>query len=334
VTTSNYPRQAGFPALRGRRLRRSEPMRRLVRETELNAGDFLYPMFLVPGTGIRKPIGSMPGICQLSVDEAVKEAREALRLGVGGVILFGIPPEKDLEASGAYDPNGIVQLGIVALKRELPELLVVTDVCLCEYTSHGHCGVIEGEELLNDPSVELLVKTAISHARAGADMVAPSDMMDGRIGAIRQALDASGFETVPVMAYSAKYASSYYGPFREAAESAPAFGDRRSYQMDPPNAREALKEVALDLDEGADIVMVKPALAYMDIIWRVKQMTDRPVAAYNVSGEYAMVKAAAERGWIDEKKLVLETLVGLKRAGADILITYHALEAARWLNDA
>jgi porphobilinogen synthase len=308
-------------------------MRRLVRETELNAGDFLYPMFLVPGAGIRKPIGSMPGIAQLSVDEAVKEAQVARELGVGGVILFGIPPEKDLEASGAYDPNGIVQAGVRALKRALPELLVVTDVCLCEYTSHGHCGVIQGTELLNDPSVELLVKTALSHAAAGADMVAPSDMMDGRIGAIRRALDEGGFASVPVMAYSAKYASSYYGPFREAAESAPAFGDRRSYQMDPANAREALKEVALDLAEGADLVMVKPALAYMDIIWRVKEMTDRPVAAYNVSGEYAMVKAAAEKGWIDERKLVLETLLGLKRAGADILITYHALEAARWLQE-
>ena len=324
---------AGFPALRGRRLRGSEPMRRLVRETELNAGDFLYPMFLVPGAGIRKPIGSMPGIAQLSVDEAVKEAQAARELGVGGVILFGIPPEKDLEASGAYDPNGIVQAGVRALKRALPELLVVTDVCLCEYTSHGHCGVIQGTELLNDPSVELLVKTALSHAAAGADMVAPSDMMDGRIGAIRRALDEGGFASVPVMAYSAKYASSYYGPFREAAESAPAFGDRRSYQMDPANAREALKEVALDLAEGADLVMVKPALAYMDIIWRVKEMTDRPVAAYNVSGEYAMVKAAAEKGWIDERKLVLETLLGLKRAGADILITYHALEAARWIQE-
>ncbi len=325
---------AGYPVLRGRRLRRSEPMRRLVRETELNAGDFLYPMFLVPGSGIRNPIGSMPGIAQLSIDEAVKEAKTAMDLGVGGVLLFGLPPEKDLEGSGAYDPNGIVQEGVRALKQALPDLLVVTDVCLCEYTSHGHCGVIEGEELLNDPSVELVVKTALSHARAGADMVAPSDMMDGRIGAIRKALDEAGFEGLPVMAYSAKYASSYYGPFREAADSAPAFGDRRSYQMDPANAREALKEVALDLAEGADIVMVKPAMAYMDIIWRVKEMTDRPVAAYNVSGEYSMVKAAAERGWIDEKKLVLETLVGLKRAGADILITYHALEAARWLREA
>lgn len=324
---------AGYPALRGRRLRMTDAMRRLVRETELNPADFLYPMFLVPGEGIRRPISSMPGIAQLSLDEAVKEAKEARELGVGGVILFGIPPEKDLVASGAYDPNGIVQEGIRALKKALPELLVVTDVCLCEYTSHGHCGIIEGEELLNDPSVELLVKTAVSHAQAGADMVAPSDMMDGRIGAIRNALDEAGFATVPIMAYSAKYASSYYGPFREAAESAPAFGDRRSYQMDPANAREALKEVALDLAEGADIVMVKPALAYMDILWRVKEMTDRPVAAYNVSGEYAMVKAAAERGWIDEKKLVLETLLGMKRAGADILISYHALEAARWLNE-
>lgn len=332
--TQTHPfHSAGYPALRGRRLRMSEPMRRLVRETELNAADFIYPLFLVPGSGIRRPISSMPGIAQLSIDEAIKEAKEAMGLGVGGVILFGIPPEKDLEASGAYDPNGIVQEGVRALKQALPDLLVVTDVCLCEYTSHGHCGVIEGEELLNDPSVELLVKTALSHAEAGADMVAPSDMMDGRIGAIRQALDEAGFAAVPVMAYSAKYASSYYGPFREAAESAPAFGDRRSYQMDPANAREALKEVNLDLAEGADIVMVKPALAYMDIIWRVKEMADRPVAAYNVSGEYAMVKAAAERGWIDEKRLVLETLVGLKRAGADILITYHALEAARWLNE-
>jgi len=308
-------------------------MRRMVREHRVAASDLIWPLFAVPGAGVRREVSSMPGVFQTSVDELVKDARRALELSLGGIILFGLPPEKDPVGSGAYDPNGIVQEAIRAVKAAVPELLVITDVCMCEYTSHGHCGVIEGERLLNDPTLDLLVKAALSHARAGADMVAPSDMMDGRVGAIRQALDAEGFDQVPIMAYSAKYASGYYGPFRDAADSAPQFGDRRSYQMDPANAREALKEVALDVAEGADIVMVKPALAYMDIIWRVKEATDRPVACYNVSGEYAMVKAAAQKGWIDERRVVMETMTGFKRAGADLILTYHAPDVATWLND-
>jgi porphobilinogen synthase len=318
---------------RPRRLRGSEAMRRMVREHRVAASDLIWPLFAVPGAGVRREVSSMPGVFQTSVDELVKDARRALELSLGGIILFGLPPEKDPVGSGAYDPNGIVQEAIRAVKAAVPELLVITDVCMCEYTSHGHCGVIEGERLLNDPTLDLLVKAALSHARAGADMVAPSDMMDGRVGAIRQALDAEGFDQVPIMAYSAKYASGYYGPFRDAADSAPQFGDRRSYQMDPANAREALKEVALDVAEGADIVMVKPALAYMDIIWRVKEATDRPVACYNVSGEYAMVKAAAQKGWIDERRVVMETMTGFKRAGADLILTYHAPDVATWLND-
>ncbi len=336
LATSTSPSSAvsfGFPALRARRLRNSEALRQLVRETRIVASDFIYPYFVVPGRGVRREVSSMPGVFQLSVDELVQDARQAVELRIGGVILFGLPPAKDAVGSGAYDDDGITQEAVRALKREFPALLVVCDVCLCEYTDHGHCGIVEGDRILNDPTLDLLSRMSVSLADAGADVIAPSDMMDGRVAAIRRGLDAAGHEDVPIMAYSAKYASGFYGPFREAAESAPQFGDRGSYQMDPANAREALKEVALDLAEGADIVMVKPALAYMDLIWRVKQATDRPVAAYNVSGEYAMVKAAAHNGWIDERRVVLETLTGFKRAGADIVLTYHALDAARWLGE-
>jgi porphobilinogen synthase len=326
--------QAGqFPTQRPRRLRKTETLRRLVRETELSPGDWIYPYFVVPGRGVRKEVSSMPGVAQLSVDNLVRDAGQVAELGVGGIILFGLPPEKDAAGTGAYDENGVVQVATRALKREYPDLLIVCDVCLCEYTDHGHCGIVRGEEIQNDPTLDLLARMSVSCAEAGADLIAPSDMMDGRVGAIRQALDAAGFLDLAIMAYSAKFASGFYGPFREAADSAPQFGDRRSYQMDPANAREALKEVALDIAEGADIVMVKPALAYLDLIWRVKEATDRPVAAYNVSGEYAMIKAAARNGWIDERRVTLETLTGMKRAGADILLTYHALEAARWLRE-
>lgn len=316
---------------RPRRLRRTEAMRRMVREHHVRPSDLIWPLFAAPGTGLRREVSSMPGVFTCSVDEVVEDARRAYEAGLAGVILFGLPPEKDAVGSGAWDHNGIVQEAVRAIKQAVPGLMVITDVCMCEYTSHGHCGIIAGEELLNDPTLELLQKTAVSHARAGADMVAPSDMMDGRVGAIRQALDAEGFDQVPIMAYSVKYASGYYGPFRDAADSAPTFGDRRSYQMDPANAREALKELALDVAEGADIVMVKPALAYMDVIYRVKQATDRPVACYNVSGEYAMVKAAARAGWIDEQRVVMETMAGFKRAGADLILTYHAMDVAGWL---
>ena len=323
----------GFPIQRPRRLRGTEPLRGLVRETVLQPGDFVYPYFVMPGQGISNPIGSMPGINQLSIDKLVENAARIQELGIGGVILFGLPEDKDPMGQSGYAPDGIVQQAVRALKREYPELLVVCDVCLCEYTDHGHCGVVRDDQVLNDPTLELLARMSVSFAQAGADIIAPSDMMDGRVAAIRARLDESGFDQIPIMAYSAKYASGFYGPFREAAGSAPEFGDRRSYQMDPGNVREALKEVALDIAEGADIVMVKPALAYMDVIWRVKEATDRPLAVYNVSGEYAMVKAAAANGWIDERRVVLETLTGLKRAGADIIITYHALEAAAWLSE-
>jgi porphobilinogen synthase len=304
-----------------------------VRETELSPSDFIYPIFVIAGEDVRNPIASMPGIFQLSINHAVEEARRAHTLGIPGVLLFGIPNEKDEAASGAYDPEGVVQLATRAIKDALPELLVVTDVCLCEYMSHGHCGVVDRErgEILNDVSVELLARTASSQAEAGADIVAPSDMMDGRVAALRSELDREGHEDVPVMAYSAKYASAFYGPFREAAESAPQFGDRRGYQMDPGNAREALREVALDVEEGADVIMVKPALPYLDVIRRVRESTDLPVAAYNVSGEYSMLKAAVQNGWLDEERAVLETLTGIKRAGAEIIISYHAPEVARWL---
>jgi len=316
---------------RPRRLRVSGGVRNLVRETQLTSHDFIYPLFIVPGEKIRDEISSLPGVCHLSVDEAVKEARRAYELGIQGVIVFGLPEYKDEEGSSAWDMNSPVQKAVLAIKQALPSLVVITDVCLCQYTTTGHCGLIKGETVDNDSTLDLLAKVALSHAKAGADMVAPSDMMDGRVGVMRDVLDLQGYCHVTIMAYSAKYASAYYGPFREAADSAPQFGDRRTYQMDPANAREALREVQLDIAEGADIVMVKPALAYLDIIRQVRDRFDVPVAAYNVSGEYAMVKAAAQNGWIDEQRIVLETLLGMKRAGADMIITYHALDAAKWL---
>jgi porphobilinogen synthase len=320
-----------FPTHRPRRLRRSEALRGFVRETRLTTGGLVYPMFACPGTKVRTEVSSMPGIYQQSADQIVEECREVANLGIPAVILFGLPDHKDELASEAYDANGAVQRSIEAIRKAKLELLVITDVCLCEYTSHGHCGVIKGEEVLNDPSVALLADAALSHARAGADIVAPSDMMDGRVGAIREKLDENGFENVAILSYAAKYCSAFYGPFREAAQSSPQFGDRRSYQMDPANAREALREVALDLEEGADMIMVKPAMPYLDVIQRVREKFDVPVAAYNVSGEYAMVKAAVQRGWLDEKRVVLEILTGIQRAGADMILTYHAKDVARWL---
>ncbi len=304
----------------------------MVRETILTPDDFIYPLFVTFGKGVKKPIASMPGCFQESVDEVVKTAKEAFDLGIPAIILFGIPEHKDEVGSSAFDPHGVVQEAIKAIKDAVPELLIITDVCMCEYTSHGHCGVVRDGEVLNDPTLELLQKEAVSHAQAGADMVAPSDMMDGRVKAIREALDSEGFSHIPIMSYAAKYASSFYGPFRDAAESTPQFGDRRAYQMDPPNRREALKEVALDIEEGADIVMVKPALSYLDIISDVKENFDVPVAAYNVSGEYSLVKAAAQLGWIDHDRVMMEILVSIKRAGADMILTYFAPEAAKILN--
>jgi len=321
-----------YPTERPRRLRRSEAVRSLVRETRLSAQSFIYPMFVCPGRGVRNEVASMPGIFQQSADQIVEECREVESLGIPGVILFGLPEKKDERGSEAAEASGSVQRAIEAIRQANLKLLVITDVCLCEYTSHGHCGVVKDGAVLNDPSVEILAEVALSHARAGADMVAPSDMMDGRVGAIRRKLDASGFENTIILAYAAKYCSGFYGPFREAAQSAPQFGDRRSYQMDPANARETLREVALDLEEGADIVMVKPALPYLDVIRRVRERFDVPVAAYNVSGEYAMVKAAARNGWLDERRVTMEILTGIQRAGADIILTYHAKEAARWLS--
>ena len=320
-----------FPTHRPRRLRRTEALRGFVRETRLSTSGLVYPMFACPGTKVRTEVSSMPGIFQQSVDQIVEECREVAGLGIPAVILFGLPDKKDEVGSEASDPNGAVQRAIEAIRKAKLDLLVTTDVCLCEYTSHGHCGVIEKGDVANDPSVERLAAAALSHARAGADIVAPSDMMDGRVGAIRQKLDANGFEDVAILSYAAKYCSGFYGPFREAAQSAPQFGDRRSYQMDPANAREALREVALDLEEGADMIMVKPALPYLDIIQRVRERFDVPVAAYNVSGEYAMVKAAARNGWIDEQRVVLEIMTSIQRAGAEIVLTYHAKDVARWL---
>ena len=324
-----------FPTQRPRRLRQTAQLRRMVQETTLTLNDLIYPLFAVPGQGIATEVKSMPGVYQLSVDKIVDEAKECYDLGIPAIILFGIPAEKDNEATGAWHDHGIVQRAATAVKEAIPEMVVIADTCLCEYTSHGHCGYLKDGDItgivLNDPTLELLKKTAVSQARAGADIIAPSGMMDGFVGAIRQGLDTAGFQDIPILSYAAKYASAYYGPFRDAAESTPQFGDRRTYQMDPGNAKEALKEVALDIAEGADMLMVKPALSYMDIIWRVKEMTNLPVAAYNVSGEYAMVKAAALNGWIDEKKVTLETLTSFKRAGADLILTYHAKDAARWL---
>lgn len=320
-----------FPIHRPRRLRRNENLRRMTRETHLRVDDLIMPLFIVPGTRVENPIGSMPGIAQLSVDRAVEECKQIRDLGIPGVILFGIPDEKDAVGSDAYDDNGVIQRALRALKEEVPGLTLITDVCLCEYTDHGHCGLIKGNDVENDATLELLVKESLSHVRAGADMVAPSDMMDGRVGAIRQVLDREGFPHIPIMAYAAKFASGFYGPFREAAESTPQFGDRRSYQMDPANGDEAIREVALDIEEGADIVMVKPALPYLDIIRRVKEKFSYPLAAYNVSGEYAMLKAAALNGWLDEERVMLEALTSIKRAGADLILTYFAKDAARIL---
>lgn len=324
-----------FPTHRPRRLRKSALLRRMVRENVLTTSDLIYPLFAVPGEGFAQEVKSMPGVYQLSVDKIVEEAKEVYDLGIPSIILFGIPEDKDIEATGAWHDCGIVQKAATAVKEAVPELVVIADTCLCEYTSHGHCGYLEVGDLtgrvLNDPTLELLKKTAVSQAKAGADIIAPSGMMDGFVQAIRSGLDEAGFEDTPILSYAAKYASAYYGPFRDAADSAPQFGDRRTYQMDPANAREALKEIELDIAEGADMLMVKPALAYMDVICRVKEATNLPVAAYNVSGEYAMVKAAALNGWIDEERVVMETLIGFKRAGADLILTYHAKDAARWL---
>jgi porphobilinogen synthase len=320
-----------FPIVRPRRVRGNAALRDMVRETRLHPDDFIYPLFVCEGKGVKNEIGAMPGNYHFSVDRVVEEVGEAVEEGIRSVILFGIPDEKDAVGSHAYNDDAPVQAAVRALKESYPDLVVVTDVCLCEYTDHGHCGVVKDGEVLNDPTLELLARTAVSQAKAGADLIAPSDMMDGRVGAIRRGLDENGFETLPIMSYAAKYASSFYGPFREAAGSAPQFGDRRSYQMDPANIDEALREVALDVDEGADIVMVKPAMAYLDVVRRVKETFEMPVAAYNVSGEFSMVVAAAERGWIDRERMVLEVLTSIKRAGADIILTYHAREAARLL---
>ncbi len=324
-----------FPVHRPRRLRRTEALRGFVRETRLSTKGLVYPMFACPGTKVRTEVSSMPGIFQQSVDQIVEECREVAGLGIPAVVLFGLPEKKDEVGSEASDANGAVQRAVEAIKKAKLDLLVITDVCLCEYTSHGHCGVVDAEkgEILNDPSIQRLADAAVSHARAGADIVAPSDMMDARVSAIRTKLDANGFQDVAILSYAAKYCSGFYGPFREAAQSAPQFGDRRSYQMDPANAREALREVALDLEEGADMIMVKPALPYLDIIQRVRERFDVPVAAYNVSGEYAMVKAAARNGWIDEQRVVLEIMTGIQRAGAEIILTYHAKDVARWLKN-
>ncbi|HXN23265.1 MAG TPA: porphobilinogen synthase [Candidatus Dormibacteraeota bacterium] len=320
-----------FPTQRPRRLRRSEGLRSLVRETRLTPAGLIYPMFVCPGANHRTEVSSMPGVFQQSVDEILKECREVASLEIPGVILFGLPKEKNARGSEAHDSQGCVQRAIEAIKKEKLHLVVITDVCLCEYTDHGHCGIVKDNEVLNDPTLEILAETALSHARAGADIVAPSDMMDGRVAAIRRKLDQNGFTDLAILSYAAKYCSAFYGPFREAAQSVPQFGDRRSYQMDPSNAREALKEVALDLEEGADMIMVKPALSYLDIIRRVRDTFDVPVGAYNVSGEYAMVKAASRNGWLDERRTVIEILTSIQRAGADIILTYHAKEVAGWL---
>ncbi len=317
-----------FPAYRPRRLRKNDNFRRMIRETRLSPDDLVYPLFAVPGKGVKKPINSMPGNFQMSIDHLVKEVQKTKDLGIPGVLLFGIPDRKDEVASGAFAKEGIIQQAVKKIKDKVPDILVITDVCLCEYTSHGHCGMLRDNGVDNDTTLEVLAETAVSHARAGADMVAPSAMMDGQVGAIREALDEGGFDDVPIMAYSAKYASCFYGPFREAAESAPQFGDRKAYQMDPPNGDEAMREISLDVEEGADIIMVKPALPYLDIIRRAKEEFDLPLAAYNVSGEFAMIKAAANLGWLDGERAMMESLTAIKRAGADIILTYFAQEAA------
>jgi porphobilinogen synthase len=324
---------SGFPQVRMRRLRKNEPMRRLFRETSLGVDDLIYPLFVIHGRGVRHEVESMPGVFQYSVDKLPREAKEIAALGINAVLLFGIPQEKDEIGSSAYQPDGVIQQAIQAIKKAAPGLLVITDVCLCEYTSHGHCGIVVDGDVDNDKTLDLLARMAVSHAEAGADIIVPSDMMDGRVGAIRSALDESGFVDLPIMSYAVKYVSAFYGPFRDAAQSAPQFGDRRSYQMDGANVREALREAEQDVAEGADILMVKPALAYLDVISKVRAAFNNPVAAYNVSGEYAMVKAAAAQGWIDERQVVLEILTGIKRAGADVIITYHAKDVARWLRE-
>jgi porphobilinogen synthase len=322
-----------YPITRMRRLRGTETLRAMVRENHLSIDDLIYPLFVIYGENVKNPVDSMPGVYQLSVDNLIKECKEIVDLGIKAVLLFGIPEYKDEVGSGAYDHNGIVQQAVRAIKKAYPDLYVITDVCLCEYTSHGHCGMIKGDRIMNDPTLNYLAETALSHAVAGADMVAPSDMMDGRVAAIRQKLDQHGFGHIPIMAYSAKFASAFYGPFRDVAESTPQFGDRKTYQMDPANGDEAIRETALDIEEGADIVMVKPGLPYLDLVRRVKDEFHYPTAVYNVSGEYAMVKAAAKLGWIDEKKVVMEILLSMKRAGADMIITYHAKDAVKWMEE-
>ena len=321
-----------YPIYRPRRTRRNETLRRMIRETRLSPDDLIYPLFVVHGKGVRKEISSMPGVFQLSVDEIVKECRECWALGIPAVILFGIPHEKDRMASEAYDPEGVVQKAVRAVKDAVPEMVVITDVCLCEYTDHGHCGIVEKGEILNDPTLDLLARSALSHAQAGADIVAPSDMMDGRVAAIRDRLDEEGYSGTIIMAYAVKYASAFYGPFREAAESTPQFGDRRSYQMDPPNGVEALREAALDIEEGADVIMVKPALPYLDVIAALRDRFDMPLAAYNVSGEYSMIRAGGQLGWIDAERVMMESLISIRRAGARMILTYFAKEAARALD--
>ncbi|NNL41110.1 MAG: porphobilinogen synthase [Desulfobacterales bacterium] len=321
-----------FPDYRPRRLRQSDAFRRMIRETTLSVDDLILPVFAISGNNIKNPITSMPGHFQLSIDNLIKTSQKAFELGIPAIMLFGIPDKKDSLATRAYAKDGIVQKAVKSLKDKLPEIAVITDVCLCQYTDHGHCGVVEGHIVDNDSSLDLLARTALSHAKAGADMVAPSDMMDGRVAEIRNALDENGLSNIPILSYAAKYCSAYYGPFRQAADSAPKFGDRRTYQMDPANSLEALREVTMDVEEGADIIMVKPALPYLDIICRIRDEVDLPLAAYNVSGEYAMIKAAEKMGWIDGKKVMLETLLSIKRAGADIILTYFAMEAAEELN--
>ncbi|MEW6510996.1 MAG: porphobilinogen synthase [Bacteroidota bacterium] len=323
---------AQFPVSRLRRLRMTETLRSMVRETTLTKKDFIYPLFVVPGRNVKKAVSSMPGVFQMSVDTIVRECADVMSRGIPAVIFFGIPEEKDEVGSGAYNEHGVVQEALRAVKKEIPELFLITDVCLCEYTSHGHCGIVRGNEIVNDESVELLTREALTHAEAGADMVAPSDMFDGRVKAIRETLDANGFPNLPIMSYAAKYASGFYGPFREAAESTPKFGDRRSHQMDPANSDEAIREVAQDIAEGADIVMVKPAMPYLDVLYRVKQTFGMPTAAYNVSGEFSLVKAAASMGWVDGERVMMEMLTGIKRAGADLILTYFAKEAAEVLD--
>jgi porphobilinogen synthase len=321
-----------FPDYRPRRLRQSEALRKMVRETSLSTSDLILPLFAIDGKGIKNPIDAMPGHFQLSIDNLIKVAGDAFALGIPAIILFGIPSKKDPLGTQAFAKDGIVQRAVKALKNKLPELVVITDVCLCEYTDHGHCGFVDGHTVDNDATLDLLAKTALSHAKAGADMVAPSDMMDGRVAEIRTVLDENDFSQIPIMSYAAKYCSAYYGPFREAAQSAPKFGDRRTYQMDPANAREAIREATMDVEEGADIIMVKPAMPYLDIICRIRDEVDLPLAAYNVSGEFSMIKAADKLGWIDGQKVMMETLIGIKRAGADLILTYFAMEAAALIN--